>query len=181
MDARERRRAIMGVLEGAKDPVSGSALAREVGVSRQIVVQDIALLRADGHDIVATNRGYVLQEAPSSPAVPTRLVKVHHSVEQASDELTSIVDAGGAVLNVIVNHRVYGKITADLDIRNRRDIERYLEGIASGKSFPLLTVTSGYHFHRIAAEDEQTLDEIETILKEKGYLADLMPYEDGLS
>ena len=62
MDARERRRAIMAVLEGAKGPVSGSALAREVGVSRQIVVQDIALLRADGHDIVATNRGYVLQE-----------------------------------------------------------------------------------------------------------------------
>ena len=160
MDARERRRAIMGVLEGAKGPVSGSALAREVGVSRQIVVQDIALLRADGHDIVATNRGYV---------------------EQAGDELTSIVDAGGAVLNVIVNHRVYGKITADLDIRNRRDVERYLRDIESGKSFPLLTVTSGYHFHRIAAEDEQTLDEIEAMLKEKGYLADLMPYEDDLS
>ena len=71
MNARERRRAIMGVLEGAKEPVSGSALAREVGVSRQVVVQDIALLRADGHDIVATNRGYVLQEAPSSPAAPT--------------------------------------------------------------------------------------------------------------
>ena len=174
MDARERRRAIMGVLEGAKDPVSGSALAREVGVSRQIVVQDIALLRADGHDIVATNRGYVLQEAPSSPAVPTRLVKVRHGVEQAGDELTSIVDAGGAVLG-------YGKIPADLDIRNRRDVERYLHDIESGKSFPLLTVTSGYHFHRIAAEDEQTLDEIETILKEKGYLADLMPYEDDLS
>lgn len=67
MDARERRRAIMGVLEEAKEPVSGSALAREVGVSRQIVVQDIALLRADGHDIVATNRGYVLQEAPQQP------------------------------------------------------------------------------------------------------------------
>ena len=179
MDARERRRAIMGVLEGAKGPVSGSALAREVGVSRQIVVQDIALLRADGHDIVATNRGYVLQEAASSPAVPTRLVKVRHGVEQAGDELTSIVDAGGAVLNVIVNHRVYGKITADLDIRNRRDVERYLRD--SGKSFPLLTVTSGYHFHRIAADDEQTLDEIEAMLKEKGYLADLMPYEDDLS
>lgn len=181
MNARERRRAIMDVLEVAKEPVSGSALAQEVGVSRQVVVQDIALLRADGHDVVATNRGYVLQEAPSSPAVPTRLVKVRHSVEQAGDELTSIVDAGGAVLNVIVNHRVYGKITADLDIRNRRDVERYLHDIESGKSFPLLTVTSGYHFHRIAAEDEQTLDEIETMLKEKGYLADLMPYEDDLS
>ena len=136
MDARERRRAIMGVLEEAKEPVSGSALAREVGVSRQVVVQDIALLRADGHDVVATSRGYVLQEAPSSPAVPTRLVKVRHGVEQAGDELTSIVDAGGAVLNVIVNHRVYGKITADLDIRNRRDVERYLHDIESGKSFP---------------------------------------------
>ena len=62
-----------------------------------------------------------------------------------------------------------------------RAAPRYLEGIASGKSFPLLTVTSGYHFHRIAAEDEQTLDEIETMLKEKGYLADLMPYEGDLS
>ena len=108
-------------------------------------------------------------------------LKVRHGVEQAGDELTSIVDAGGAVLNVIVNHRVYGKITADLDIRNRRDVERYLHDIESGKSFPLLTVTSGYHFHRIAAEDEQTLDEIEAMLKEKGYLADLMPYEDDLS
>ena len=170
MNARERRRAIMAVLEVAKGPVSGSALAREVGVSRQIVVQDIALLRADGHDIVATNRGYVLQEAPSSPAVPTRLVKVRHGVEQAGDELTSIVDAGGAVLNVIVNHRVYGKITADLDIRNRRDVERYLHDIESGKSFPLLTVTSGYHFHRIAAEDEQTLDEIEAVGAQGGVM-----------
>ena len=61
------------------------------------------------------------------------------------------------------------------------NVERYLRDIESGKSFPLLTVTSGYHFHRIAAEDEQTLDEIEAMLKEKGYLADLMPYEDDLS
>lgn len=177
MDARERRRAIMAVLEGAKDPVSGSALAHEVGVSRQVVVQDIALLRADGHDIVATNRGYVLQEAASSPAVPTRLVKVRHSVEQAGDELTSIVDAGGAVLNVIVNHRVYGKITADLDIRNRRDVARYLEDIHSGKSVPLMTVTSGYHFHRVAADTVEQLDEIEAALAERGYLAPVLPYE----
>ena len=90
MDARERRRAIMGVLERAKDPVSGSTLAREVGVSRQVVVQDIALLRADGHDIVATNRGYVLQEAPSSPAVPTRLVKVRHSIGVVSEVKTFV-------------------------------------------------------------------------------------------
>ena len=85
------------------------------------------------------------------------------------------------MLNVIVNHRVYGKITADLDIRNRRDVERYLRDIESGKSFPLLTVTSGYHFHRIAAEDEQTLDEIEANAQGEGLPCRLMPYEDDLS
>ena len=85
------------------------------------------------------------------------------------------------MLNVMVNHRVYGKITADLDIRNRRDIARYLEDIRSGKSTPLMTVTSGYHFHRIAADSERTLDEIESALAAKGYLAEVLPYErEGL-
>lgn len=161
--------------------MSGSALARAVGVSRQVVVQDIALLRADGHDIVATNRGYVLQAVNSDqPSVPTRLIKVHHTEEQLEDELTCIVDLGGTALNVMVNHRVYGKITADLDIRNRRDVARYLEDIHSGKSVPLMTVTSGYHFHRIAADTEEQLDEIEQALADRGYLAEVFPYEqDG--
>lgn len=181
MDARERRRAILAALLAETDPVSGSALAREVGVSRQVVVGDIALLRADGHDIVATNRGYVLRE-PGSTGVPTRLVKVHHGEDQLFDELAAVVDRGGAVLSVMVNHRVYGKITADLDIRNRRDIERYLDGIRSGKSVPLMTVTSGYHFHRIAAESEEALGDIETALADLGFLAKVMPYErEGMS
>ena len=181
MTGNERRNKIIEELAGATEPVSGSALARAVGVSRQVVVQDIALLRADGHDIVATNRGYVLQEAAGMPNVPTRLVKVRHGVEELGDELNAIVDRGGAVLNVMVNHRVYGKITADLDIRNRRDVERYLEDIRTGKSFPLMTVTSGYHFHRIAADSEAALDEIEQALAARGFLAELLPYEDGLA
>lgn len=179
MAGSERRGAIVSALHASRVPISGSALARTVGVSRQVVVQDIALLRADGHDIVATSRGYVLRES-GDPGVPTRLVKVHHTVDDVADELQTIVDLGGAVLNVIVNHRVYGKITADLDIRNRRDIERYLEGIRSGKSVPLMTVTSGYHFHRIAADDEEELDDIEAALAEKGYLAEVLPYEADL-
>ena len=176
----ERRAAIISELAAATQPVSGSALAKAVGVSRQVVVQDIALLRADGHDIVATSRGYVLQEGKGTPQVPTRLLKVHHGPDDLEDELTTIVDLGGAVLNVMVNHRVYGKIIADLDVRNRRDVERYLEGIRTGKSYPLMTVTSGYHFHRIAAETEEQLDEIEAALRAKGYLAEILPYEDGL-
>ena len=177
MTGSERRAAILRELHEAQAAISGSSLARAVGVSRQVVVQDIALLRADGHDIVATNRGYVLREAEAHPAVPTRLLKVHHTEAQTEDELCCIVDLGGAVLNVMVNHRVYGKITADLDIRNRRDVARYLEDIHSGKSVPLMTVTSGYHFHRIAAESEAVLDEIEAALAERGYLAEVFPYE----
>ena len=181
MTGAERREKIIAELRSSQAPISGSALARAAGVSRQVVVQDIALLRADGHDVVATSRGYVLQEGAGAPNVPTRLLKVHHGVDELGDELTTIVDRGGAVLNVMVNHRVYGKITADLDIRNRRDVERYLQDIASGKSFPLMTVTSGYHFHRIAADSEADLDEIEQALAQKGYLAELLPYEDGLA
>ena len=90
--------------------MSGTALADAAGVSRQVIVQDIALLRADGHDIVATNRGYVLREGASAPSVPTRLIKVHHTVEQLEDELQTIVDMGGTVQSVMVNHRAYGKI-----------------------------------------------------------------------
>ena len=177
MNGDERRQAIIRELQGASRPISGSALARAAGVSRQVVVQDIALLR---HDVVATSRGYVLREGERQPCVPTRLVKVRHGVDDVGDELNTIVDLGGAVLNVMVNHRVYGKITADLDVRNRRDVERYLEGIRTGKSYPLMTVTSGYHFHRIAAETEEQLDEIEAALRAKGYLAEILPYEDGL-
>lgn len=180
MNGDERRQAIIRELQGTSRPISGSALARAAGVSRQVVVQDIALLRADGHDVVATSRGYVLREGEGQPCVPTRLVKVHHGVDDVGDELNTIVDLGGAVLNVMVNHRVYGKIIADLDVRNRRDVERYLEGIRTGKSYPLMTVTSGYHFHRIAAETEEQLDEIEAALRAKGYLAEILPYEDGL-
>ena len=151
------------------------------------------LLRADGHDVVATNRGYVLQEAPSSPAVPTRLVKVRHSVEQAGDELTSIVDAGGAVLNVIVNHRVYGKITADLDIRNRRDVERYLHDIDEALSVP--GVARPHHYKRssggvqvsrrlIGQDDGRVIDEgardcdaLHLAARELGYA--VVPVVDG--
>lgn len=177
---RARRERILETLRGTEQPLSGSALARELDVSRQVVVQDIALLRADGHDVVATSRGYVLREG-SAPSVPTRLVKVHHTLEQLGDELTCIVDLGGTVLNVMVNHRVYGAISADLNVRSRRDVERYLDGIRSGKSFPLMTVTSGYHFHRITADSEEALDEIEAALAARGYLAEVFPYERDIS
>ena len=170
-----RRRQIVAILEAADAPVAGAALGEELGVSRQVIVQDIALLRSRGHAITTTHYGYRLDR----PSVCTRLVKVQHTVAQIADELQTVVDLGGTVEDVLVNHRTYGRIDAPLGIACRRDIERFLDDIASGKSSPLSTVTSGYHFHHISAASEEILDEIERALADKGYIAELLPYEVG--
>lgn len=87
------------------------------------------------------------------------------------------MDLGGIVLDVMVNHRVYGKMSAPLNIKNRRDVQLFMNNIRTGKSAPLMNVTSGYHFHHVSAEQEEILDEIEKALREKHYLAELLPYE----
>lgn len=169
----ERREEILRLLRDAATPMSGTALGRATGVSRQMVVQDIALLRSKGQPILATARGYLLAQ----PKQCERLFKVRHTTEQAEEELYAVVDLGGCVMDVMVNHRAYGKISAPLQIKNRRDVHKFMENIHTGKSTPLLNVTSGYHFHHVTAESEEVLDEIEAALKEKGFLADFLPYE----
>ena len=122
--AQARRGRIISELEASEKPLSGTALAKELGVSRQVIVQDIALLRANGHDVVATNRGYVLVSR-NEPCACTRRFKVRHGEEQTIDELETIVDLGGTVEDVMVNHRVYGKVTASLGLKSRKDIARF--------------------------------------------------------
>ena len=175
MDAQERRRRIVDELRDAHRPLSGGALATLVGVSRQVIVQDVALLRAQGHDIVATSRGYVV--GTDAPTPVSRLFKVQHTPAQTRDELETIVDCGGVVVDVMVNHRVYGKITAPLNIKSRRDVDRFVADMDSGRSSLLMTVTSGYHFHRVSAESEEALSAVEAALERKGYLAELLPHE----
>lgn len=174
--AQARRGRIVTELQGSEKPLSGTALAKELGVSRQVIVQDVALLRANGHDIVATNRGYVLIPQNDSGAHARRF-KVRHGEEQTVDELETIVDLGGTVEDVMVNHRVYGKVTASLGLKSRRDIARFAEDMRTGRSSLLMTVTSGYHFHLVSAESEEALDDIERALADKGYLADYLPHE----
>lgn len=176
LDAQERRLRIASKLADSEKPLSGTALAEDLGVSRQVIVQDIALLRANGHDILATNRGYVL--APEKePSGCTRRFKVRHTEEQTVDELETIVDLGGTVEDVMVNHRVYGKVTAPLGLKSRRDIARFAEDMRTGRSSLLMTVTSGYHFHKVSAESEEVLSDIERALADKGYLAEYLPHE----
>ena len=173
MTGAERRKALLAMMRETEKPLSGTALGKRTGVSRQVVVQDMALLRTEGYPIISTARGYLMEASKGC----TRLFKVCHTNEQVEEELTTIVDLGGTVLNVMVNHRVYGRVEAALNIRNRRDVQGFLKDLRTGKSVPLLNVTSGYHFHKISAESEEVLDEIEHALQKKGFLAEVMPYE----
>ena len=174
VSGKERRKQILELIRQSFAPLSGARLGQLTGVSRQVVVQDIALLRTEGHEIISTARGYIL---PAEEKCVSRKFKVYHTDERMEEELNTIVDLGGAVQDVMVNHRTYGKVSAELQIRSRRDVQNFLEQIRSGKSTPLLRITSGYHFHTVNAESEEIMDEIEEALRAKGFLADVLPYE----
>ena len=151
MTGTERRTKIVELIQNSEKPLSGTALAKQCDVSRQVIVQDIALIRASGYDIISTNRGYIIQE----PLVRERVFKVNHTDEQLEEELYSIIDLGGTVANVMVNHRVYGHMEAELRINSRRKVEAFMEDIRSGKSSPLKNITSNYHYHKVAADSEE--------------------------
>lgn len=168
MTGLERRQKIIRMIQESGTPVSGKELAKNCDVSRQVIVQDIALIRAAGYEIISTNRGYIL----NAPHTATRVFKVSHTDEQLEDELCSIVDLGGKVVDVIVNHRVYGRLEAPLGINSRKKVKEFIEDIKSGKSSPLKNITSNYHYHTIEAENEETLDSIEAMLRAKHYLVE---------
>ena len=174
MKGQERRFEILALLEGATSPVAGADIAQRCGVSRQGIVNDIALLRREGNDIISTHHGYVLARN-GGPC--RRLYKVCHDEDRVQEELFAIVDLGGTVEDVIVNHRVFGKIEARLDLSSRRDVRRYLDDLLSSKSTLLCKVTSGYHFHHVSADSEEVLDEIGDELARLGFIAKLRPYE----
>ena len=154
MTGSERRDQIINQIKKSSIPVSGAQLAKEFDVSRQVIVQDIALIRAAGHEIISTNRGYLL----NTPHSVNRIFKVNHTDEELEDELCTVVDLGGKVVNVMVNHRVYGHMEAEINITSRRKVMEFVEDIKRGKSSPLKNITSNYHYHLIEADSEETLD-----------------------
>ena len=166
MSGEERRTSILNIICNSKTPISGGKLSKELNVSRQIIVSDIALLRASGYDIISTNRGYVI----NNPSGISFIIKVNHTDEQIEDELNTIVDLGGTVVDVFVNHKVYGRISANLNIRSRRNVMEFINGIKSGKSTPLKNITSNYHYHTITAESNDIIELIKEELNNKGYL-----------
>ena len=166
MNGTERREKIVAYIRDSKEPVSGQKLAEIFDVSRQVIVQDMALIRANGVEILSTHRGYVIDNKKSA----NRVFYVNHTDEQLEDELCMIVDMGGKIVNVMVEHKVYGKLEAELQITSRHKVYEFVESMKSGSSSPLKNLTSNLHAHLVEAEDEKTLDMIEDKLREMGIL-----------
>ena len=167
MEGQMRRDTIIKMLGEKGKPLSGTELAKELGVSRQVIVQDIALLRAVNKNILSTNKGYVLYDPSEETQKARRTIAVSHSDEQTQDELYTIVDFGGKVLDVVIEHDIYGQITVDLILKSRQDVDEFIAKVAKSKAKPLKTLTGNKHFHTVEADSEQLLDIIEEKLREK--------------
>lgn len=170
LSAAERRTSIAEALAGGAC-IAGDVLAHELGVSRQVIVQDIAVLRAGGLDIVATVRGYLLTPV-MAPAAARRVVSVRHAPDQATIELTALVDTGARVVDAIVAHPVYGELRAELDLRSRRDVEAWAERCAQSGAHLLSELTDGRHDHTLEADHEAILDAAQDALRRLGFLVE---------
>lgn len=173
MNGQKRREEILNILKNRKTPIAGTELAKCLDVSRQVIVQDMALLRANGTEILSTNRGYMVSEEK----LCRRVFKVLHTDKQVEEELNLYVDFGGTVEDVFVYHKVYGVIRASMNIRSRMDVKRYMQDISTGKSTQLMKLTSNYHYHTILADSEEILNMIQEELQKRGFLAKLQAYE----
>ena len=167
MDAQQRRQAVARRLEGAEGPVSAATLAREHSVSRQIIVGDIALLRAGGLDIAATPRGYMIQRSPSGLV---RQVAVRHDGPAMEAELNTMVDQGCTVLDVIVEHPIYGQLTGPLQLSNRYQVSQFIARCRSEDAAPLSQLTEGIHLHTLSCPDQASYQRVCQALEELGIL-----------
>lgn len=167
MKVADRRKAIVNLLLSSTEAIPGGKLSEEFGVSRQIIVQDITVLKGLGYEILSTHNGYIIQKSP----LKERVFKVYHTTEQTEDELDTIVNLGGTVVDVFVWHKVYGKMTAPLNIFSELHIKQFIEGVRSGKSSELMNITGGYHYHTVRADSEDILDRIQSTLEKRGYIA----------
>lgn len=172
MTGEERRNQILQILKNQSTPLSGTALAGAFHVSRQVIVQDIALMRAENHDILSTNRGYLYRRRDSCDSLPKRVFFVRHSTQQVLDEFMAVLELGGMILDVVVEHELYGQIRVDLLIESEQDAREFYEKLMLSKDNPLKVLTDDCHYHTVAAPSERLLDLIEQELRHKGFLCE---------
>ena len=168
MNAAQRRESILNRLSGAETPVSASALAAQLGVSRQIVVGDVALLRAGGAQIDATPRGYQLH--PAARGYTGILACVHSTADQMREELYTVVGQGGIVVDVAVENPLYGELRGNLNLASRYDVDHFIQQAADTPECLLSRMTGGVHLHTLSCPTPEAFRRIEAALDAKGLL-----------
>jgi transcriptional regulator of NAD metabolism len=169
MNSKERRENILRTLMNSADPQKGSIMANELGVTRQIIVKDIAILRAEGQNIIATPEGYMIPRY-QRPRIK-KVVAVCHNSDRIEEELEIVVKYGGIIEDVIVEHPLYGEIKGMLMIKTMNDISNFMNKFRNGKAEPLLRLTGGVHIHTIETEDEQAMNDIVGELRKRNFIA----------
>jgi len=170
MTGESRRANILRLLQQQRDPLPGASLAGHFHVSRQVIVQDIALMRAENHNILSTNKGYIYRTPEAEPLQPKRVFFIRHNDDQVLEEFMTILELGGKILDVAVEHEIYGQIRADLLIETAQDAREFYDKLLSCRDNPLKVLTDDCHYHTIAAPSEKLLDLIEAELRRKGFL-----------
>jgi transcriptional regulator of NAD metabolism len=170
MDATQRRQKIIEILRQNSQPLSANAIAARFTVSRQIIVGDIALLRASNIAISATPRGYILLDQSSETNEITHTIACRHNMDKLVDELYTVVDNGCGLIDVIVEHSIYGQISGQLHIFSRYDADCFLEKLKKNHAMPLSDLTDGVHLHTISCSSEKAYERVLSELKKKGIL-----------
>lgn len=167
MNSIDRRNKLIRILEESKDPIKGSELSKELKVSRQVIVQDIALIREKGYEVLATPRGYIIYNKDFRKTIKC---KNHVNIEEIHDELKTIVDMGGVIKDVMIEHSIYGNIKVELNISSYREILNFIENIKSNEFRQLSTLSDNNHLHTIEASSKDIIDDIIKELRDKHIL-----------
>ncbi|WP_296972097.1 transcription repressor NadR [Tepidanaerobacter sp. EBM-38] len=167
MNTEIRRERIIKLLNTRHEPISGNELAKIFGVTRQVIVQDIAILRASGKDIISTSQGYLMK---SPLPVCTKQIAVCHKEENTREELLTFIECGCKVIDVIVEHPLYGELHGLLMLSNSKDVDNFIQAIKKHKAKLLSQLTNGVHLHTVEAINFDCINKAERLLKEKGML-----------
>ncbi len=170
MDSEQRREAIIKVLKSKDQPIKGTEFSKMFNVSRQVIVQDIAILRAKGEEIFATPQGYmVISKTPKKSIMKTIICK-HKGYGEIDDELKTVIDLGGKVIDVIVDHPIYSEIKIPLMLSSRIEIDEFVNSLERENAEPLSSLTEGVHIHTIEVPSLEIYEKILMELDRKGYL-----------
>lgn len=165
----ERRQLLLEKLKSTAEPLKGGELAALTGVSRQVVVGDMTLLKAKGEPILATSQGYLYMRETGADDI-YRVLACHHEPGDTKNELYLLVDAGVTVKDVTIEHPVYGELTAGIHVSSRSDVDKFMKRIEDTGASYLLELTGGLHLHTITAPNVAILEQAIQDMRAAGYL-----------